>query len=537
MNKDRIFGAGLVVFFLFLLAGVAPLSAAEIIPETTIQNIVVYPDRAMIQRAGTAAIKKGENVLRITGITPYLIDESVEAIASGGKISEVKVEKTFLVKTHQEKIKALEDKLENVNGRIRNHANEAAVIQNSIDFFKKLNPFPEKQKITSAEIEAHLKFVEKSLGDDLKELTGIEEKIRKLTEEKKNLEQELKNLRSFREESKNILVTLFADRDSAINLVCSYVVRGAGWQPLYDVRADSRGARIELSAFATLRQSTGEDWKDVKIEISTAKPAVRGIPPEISGWYVDEYKPRPALQRSFAAPAPAGIAKEKMEEERAAGKDAAPMPEMKTEATAFSFVLPGKADVPADGQPHKVLLASATKDVNLNYYAVPKLSGYAYLQTDLKNPFAFPILGGRINIYIDGKFVSTASFPKTILSEENMNLSLGVDEAIKVESKLLKRFTEQVGTFSRETREKFEYLIEVTNGKEKEIAIEVKDRHPVSRNEKIKVEIKAPGKGEAKIGEDGIISWSLKLSPREKKQLKNSFSVTYPRDLRITGLE
>jgi uncharacterized protein (TIGR02231 family) len=118
-----------------------------------------------------------------------------------------------------------------------------------------------------------------------------------------------------------------------------------------------------------------------------------------------------------------------------------------------------------------------------------------------------------------------------------MNLSLGIDESIKVESKLLKRYTEQVGTFSKEIRDNFEYLIEITNGKENEIMVEVKDRYPVSRNEKIKVDLKTPEKGAAKIGEDGIISWLVKLSPGEKKQFKTIFSVTYPKDLRITGLD
>jgi uncharacterized protein (TIGR02231 family) len=253
---------------------------------------------------------------------------------------------------------------------------------------------------------------------------------------------------------------------------------------------------------------------------------------------VDEYRLRPPAPKPFEAAARSEYPRQKMAAEKEMGEGDSPStPEVKAEATAFSFVLPMKVDIPADNQPHRVLLASSTSEVKLNYFSVPKMSGYAYLRTDLKNPFSFPLLGGGVNIFIDGKFVSTASFPKTILKDENMNLSLGIDESVKVESKLLKRYTEQVGTFSKEIRDNFEYLIEITNGKENEIMVEVKDRYPVSRNEKIKVDLKTPEKGAAKIGEDGIISWLVKLSPGEKKQFKTIFSVTYPKDLRITGLD
>jgi len=63
------------------------------------------------------------------------------------------------------------------------------------------------------------------------------------------------------------------------------------------------------------------------------------------------------------------------------------------------------------------------------------------------------------------------------------------------------------------------------------------DQFPVSRNEKIKVDLDAPKKDEAKIAEDGLILWNLRLAPHEKKTLNIKFSVEHPKDLKITGLE
>jgi uncharacterized protein (TIGR02231 family) len=125
-----------------------------------------------------------------------------------------------------------------------------------------------------------------------------------------------------------------------------------------------------------------------------------------------------------------------------------PLPKLEA-ATAFTFVLPSKVDIPSDNQPHRVLLASESKEGKFVYYAVPKVSKYAYLKTDLKNPFTFPLLSGGMNLFADGRFVSTASLPKTILADESVDLSIGIDESIKVEQKLQKNFTETVAPLRR----------------------------------------------------------------------------------------
>jgi uncharacterized protein (TIGR02231 family) len=168
---------------------------------------------------------------------------------------------------------------------------------------------------------------------------------------------------------------------------------------------------------------------------------------------------------------------------------------------------------------------------------VPKLSRYAYLSAGLKNPLSFPILSGQINIFLDERFVNTMSVDKQILPDDDMSLSLGIDEGIKIEKKLLKKFTEYSGVFSKDAQINYEYAIDIVSAKDKEIGINISDNYPVSRNEQIRVALESPKKEDARISDDGIISWDLRLKPNEKKALKIKFMVEHPKDLRITGLE
>jgi uncharacterized protein (TIGR02231 family) len=536
MNRNIFFS--FISFLIFVFAFNSWASSAEIEPLSKIRNIILYQDRAMIKKEASVSLKKGENIVRIAGVTANLIDQSVQVGIKGKssvKISDVKVEKTYLQKTAQDKIQKLQSKLDSLNDTIRAIINEISVITNSIEFLRKIIPFPQNQKVTTSDVEAYVKYLEKSHSANYERLSKLENKLKKLNEEKKAVENELRNLSSADEKSKSIIIYLTSQDDNKeIAIGFSYVVAGAGWLPQYDVRADSGTSKIELSCFANIKQSTGEDWKNVDIEISTAMPFVYGAPPELSAWHIDVYQPRPRVYKfkeevlaSKAMELKADQAPEKPFEE----------PEIKAEATSFSFILPRKVDIPADNQPHRILIASSANDAKLHYYAVPKLSRYAYLRAGLQNPFSFPLLPGQMNIFLDGKLVSTASVDRTILASEDIKLPLGVDEGIKLERKLQRKFTEYAGVFSKETKISYEYAIDITNSKNKEINIDLNDNFPVSRNEQIKVELESPKKDEAAISEDGIILWNLKLSAGEKKNLKVKFRVEHPKDLRIIGLE
>jgi uncharacterized protein (TIGR02231 family) len=537
--KNKVLHTYTVLIFtlIFALSAFAHSAFAESAPLFKISNIIVYSDGAMIKKESAVTIKKGENVIAVTGLTSDLIDQSVQVSAKSKnnvKITDVKIESTYLNKAQQEKAQKLQARLDNLNELIKKNSDEITALNSSIDFIKRLAPFHPNQKPTLAELAAYMKFIEKSISENLEKAAKIEKEQKKLREEAKAVENELKNIGLSRENTKNIVLYLFAEGDSKeATLAVSYIITKAGWHPQYDVRADSSASKIDISYFAVISQSTGEDWKDVNIEISTAKPFVYGALPELTAWNVDVYQHKPVMYKFLMMPKAA--AKESVEMEMASA-----MPEeiqVKTETTSFSFIMPWKLDIPSDNNPHKFLISSASKESKFEYYVAPKLSKYAHLKASAPNPFAFPMLIGEMNVFLDGKFVNTTTINKSIVSGENISLSLGVDEGIKVEKKLQKKFTEHPGVFSKNTKIKYEYSIDITNGKGKGIDMTLSDNFPVSLNEQIKIELESPKKEEVKISDDRIITWDIKLNPGEKRNLSVKFSVEYPQNLNITGLE
>ena len=84
--------------------------------------------------------------------------------------------------------------------------------------------------------------------------------------------------------------------DLTINL--SYLVQYAQWTPEYVLRFNKSDQTIDLSYKALVGQTTGEDWKDVPVTLSTARPHLGAAPPKLTPSYI---RTRPISPRIPAA--------------------------------------------------------------------------------------------------------------------------------------------------------------------------------------------------------------------------------------------
>lgn len=106
---------------------------------------------------------------------------------------------------------------------------------------------------------------------------------RKIEKDLKALRAELKRLGSGTRERKTAEVDLEVAQAGPVRFELSYMVTGAGWAPLYDLRLDADSAKPEMamSHAAQVRQSSGEDWENVTLTLSTARPTqVTQVPPK-----------------------------------------------------------------------------------------------------------------------------------------------------------------------------------------------------------------------------------------------------------------
>lgn len=91
--------------------------AAEIIADSRITDVSVYPDSALIRRMATLKLTPGNNQVIFSDIIPELDENSLRvqgATVEGVKILGAQVKKEFLKEEAAEKVKRLSEEIQNL---------------------------------------------------------------------------------------------------------------------------------------------------------------------------------------------------------------------------------------------------------------------------------------------------------------------------------------------------------------------------------------------------------------------------------------
>jgi uncharacterized protein (TIGR02231 family) len=547
---------------LALAAGPASSHAAPLPAPSSIHAVTVYTDRAIVTRAAPLDLPATGTVeVTFDKLPANLLDQSLQVSGRGAAqvtILDVTARAAYVDFTPNERVKAIEDELRALAKQRRGLDDRGAVLKAQESSLGKLEAAtttpPNKDtapRLTIEESTKFLTFLEDQRSKFLAERQTLDTQLEDLAAKVEAAQRKLNELRGAGGRSfKTVTVRLDAATTGKLDLSLSYTVPGASWTPSYDARVNSNEKTVTLAYHGLVRQNTGEDWKDVALTLSTARPSMGGAAPEVRPWTVDVFDPRVVpvamplasremRMRSAAAPAAAGgVLMQAMADAPAElAKDASfAAARIDQTATSASFKISAPSSVPSDNSPQKIPVTTAALAANPEYLTTPKLQPAAFLTAKVANTSEFPLLGGAMNVFLDGTFVATSAL-RTVMPEEKFDLALGVDEGISVKHKRVKRFAEDTGLTNSGKRVTYEYLLTLQNNKKTAVRVAVADQIPVSRNEKIVVKQLAPDAKEFKPTAEGVLKWTLDLKPGEKRELSVKFSLDYPNDVQVTGLE
>jgi len=246
-------------------------------------------------------------------------------------------------------------------------------------------------------------------------------------------------------------------------LQLAYVVTGASWVAAYDIRATGSDTKLALTYYGSISNNTGEDWSDVELSLSTARPSIGGAPPELKTTYVQFYNPyqsaplgshsRGLMQNLMVMQAEASPAILNDEEEKndlaGGGAPAVLTAQAKESSTCTTFAIPRRSTILADNKAHKVTITLTTLDATFTYTAIPQLAPHAYLKASVRNSTKdFPFLAGDMLVFMDNNFVAKSEM-KATQPNETFGLYLGTDGSIKVEASPPSHVKDTTGYFSK----------------------------------------------------------------------------------------
>ncbi|MDD2752776.1 MAG: mucoidy inhibitor MuiA family protein [Candidatus Omnitrophica bacterium] len=554
----------LVAFFVSILA--IPIYSAvlaqEITADSRITQVTVYPDSVLVTRTAGLKLSSGAQKVIFPEIIPQIDENSLRVSANpveGVKILGAQVKKEFLQEESAEKVKQLQDELQGLNDEKRRLELDRQAIAEEKQFLDSVRLFSQGQlpkelvtKMPAAkDLDDTLKFLGTRLKENYNKAMDSELASRDLQKKIEVVQRKLTQVSGPGGKLKrSIEVELEVSKPMNLDLSASYLVYGASWQPLYDARASVEKSKVELIAYGLIKQNTGEDWQDVKIFLSTARPSVGGRMPEVSPWFIRPFQPVMMYDKLDAkrmkASAPmqtmeGALLSEKQADNTWNGKEAEKYAKAEEKGVAVIYELPRKASVKSDGTEYKLPVSAQDLVAAYEYSAYPRLAPYAYLGSRVTNAKDLQLLSGRVNIFLEGDFVGLSSIDNIGPGEE-FDLYLGVDENVKIKREQIEKKVDETllaGIPSPTKKTTYTYKLTIENYKSKKINAKLFEAIPVSQDDRIKVKVNQVSlEPKVKDWKDkkGVWLWELVLEPKQKQEITYTYVVEHPREMQVEGL-
>lgn len=537
----------LITSFLLLFTPLIWAQKAQI-TNAKLNAVTVYFSSAELAHSLSANLNKGTNEIVIKNIANN-IDENTIRILAPKSVTVLSAQFTTDTYTDKDnshpKSKQIKDSIELLTLQIDKLSNQIAAEKQIVELIK------ENKKVlgngTALNIAEYTKFINYSKEEmvaSLDKADAYTEKQNKLRTLRYELEQRLEgDVSKEKTLSKGkIVLQVMSDTPQKADFSLSYVTPLAGWFPFYELRANDINSPLSLLYKGEIYQTTGVDWKNIKLTLSSGNPNVRNEITLLKAWFLrfgNRYSAETmeinAYRRSntFAAAEMRvadvkDVTKEEMVE--ATMNDYTDVSENQLN-TSFEITTP--YDILSNGREYSVALKELKIKAKYEYYSAPRVDNGVYLVASIDDYSQYNLLNGEANIIFEDMYVG-----KTMISPnqttESMQLTMGNDKKISIKREKIadKSETKFISSYKEQT---FTYEITIKNNKKETINLKLKDQYPISTNEKIQVELLEDSKAEVNT-ETGILTWNTTLKAGESKKYRLSYKVKYPKSEVIENL-
>jgi uncharacterized protein (TIGR02231 family) len=249
------------------------------------KNIVnAHLKRAIIYRSGAelthdtkAILQQGNNELIIDGISNQVNINSIQ-VKVPNAVSIVGIEfQNYYLKPNiaLPKVKAMTDSIEKLQQDITKLQTNISIATDLLQVLKSNRDIKGTQNgLSVAELMKLMDYYKAKSLEIYTDLTQQNATLKKVQEQVQRLnnqvqEEEQKNAKS----TGRLVLQLNAALAGNYNFTVSYITPNAYWTPFYDINVTDINSPMKLVYKAKMFQTTGLDWKQVKLSLSTATPS------------------------------------------------------------------------------------------------------------------------------------------------------------------------------------------------------------------------------------------------------------------------
>lgn len=257
--------AATVYFNAAELSQTAAVSLPSGTSEIVIKNVADYLNESTVQIGAPNSVTVLSVQFTQNYISEYEIDETnpvIKKVRDSITLTQKEIKKVQIeIYSNQQTITLL-DANQNVSGA--NTGLNVTELMKLVDFYKTKRTELDNAVVALQEKETKLNLKLKNLNDKLEINTQKEEKSSK----------------------GKLIIQVMNEIAGAVNFDINYITNNASWTPFYDLRAENITSPINMMYKAQVIQSTGIDWKKVKLTLSSGNPNQNNQMPLLSAWFL-----------------------------------------------------------------------------------------------------------------------------------------------------------------------------------------------------------------------------------------------------------
>lgn len=566
-----------------ILAAVAGSAHADDIQVSSrITEATLFPDGATVTREAQFDAPEGRHVVILEDAPAWLDPATlrIEGASATGAFTILNTERGAIVleptEEENEERARIEDEIEEAIWRLRSEEDGVNLARERIDYVRRFRvataTAPTEGEGGGALMGSRADWqdawatMDAEAAEAADALRQAERRVIAVREEIDALRRELALVGPATPNQTVLKITIDAETDvEGGRLEIAYLTNQASWAPIYDLRlqeSDESVAEgtVEISRRAAIRQTTGENWTDINVTLSTARPSGRlagRVPPEIIAkiqepirrsepQYSSRFSNRAedAVVGGYAAAAPADAALDAAEElavvteaegdyarrERRAGQSGATA---RLEGERVVYELDELQTITGDGSTSFALIGEDQLDAQLEARAAPALETVAYLTAITTIEDALP--PGVASVYRGEAYLGQTRLAYVAPGDE-AELPFGAVEGLRIEYEVVERVRggdDSAFETSETTRQRF--LIRASNLSDRALPVVIYAAAPVSEDEQIKIEtVTEPQPDEDRVeGRRNVLAWRFELASDAISEIAYGWDISWPEDEEI----
>lgn len=517
-----------------------------------LEQATVYFNGAALTHTAAATLKSGSQEVIIDGLTPDIVLSSLKVKANGVLISASEFSRDYITpKEETVRVKKLNDSLDYYNDLLTEAMDELAVHSQLLKLVTEGTQNNMNQKehgVTIADINANMELYKTKASELQKSINKDNKKIELLEEAVERLEKQLLqdgNANKIRSGVLKLSISVPQNVNTVFTI--TYVTNKAKWVPCYDLNIPSMDKPIVLQAKAHVQQTTGLDWNNVKLTLSTAQPNRSSEAPVFKAWFLQFARPQRLIDgvqvranktsEGYETSASNTIIYEKSSLEGVSAADGT-NPEVVSmndyinineQEFMVNYDIAVPYDIPGNGKVQLIDLNNYDIKADFKYYSAPKLSDLTYIVATLSDYGKYNLLPGEATVTFNDTYVGK-TYIRPNDTENQITLTLTTEPRVTVKREKQRDFcsTKHVGNSTTETRS---YLITVRNNLTRSAKLTLKEQYPISNDKDIEVKVLEvkPAATYDKT-EIGVLTWDVELNAGETRTYVVTYSVKYPKD-------